>query len=332
VNINLLIDALVRQTTVLVAQLATAAGTRATLAHTANQVFTDLVRELKEQGLGNKVIADMFGLSLRTYHNKVARLAESSTDRGRSLWEAVLAHIEAEGPISRAAVLLRFSSDDVATVKGVLVDLVESGVVYRTGKGHAVTYRAAHPDEFAARGDHGPERVAHLVWVAVFRHGPLTRAELAAVIPADGGTLEEALRHLLEDGRVAVTEAGGEPCFSCDRCVIPLGDALGWEAAVFDHYQAMVTSICAKLRTGRTAASPDDWIGGSTFHFEVWPGHPLFDEVVGSLRAARAHASELRRRVDAHNDAHPPDERTALRVTTYVGQTVVGGEAEELHG
>ena len=66
-NVNLLIDALVRQTTVLIAQLATAAGARAQLAHTANQVFMDLVRELKEQGLGNKVIADMFGLSPVSY-------------------------------------------------------------------------------------------------------------------------------------------------------------------------------------------------------------------------------------------------------------------------
>ena len=40
--------------------LATAAGSRAPLAHTANQVFMDLVSELKDQGLGNKVIADMF--------------------------------------------------------------------------------------------------------------------------------------------------------------------------------------------------------------------------------------------------------------------------------
>jgi hypothetical protein len=44
VNVNLLIDAIVRQTTVLIAQLATAAGVRAPLAHTANQVFVDLVR------------------------------------------------------------------------------------------------------------------------------------------------------------------------------------------------------------------------------------------------------------------------------------------------
>ncbi len=60
-NPDLLIDSIVRQTTVLIAQLATATGGRAPLAHTANQVFTDLIRELKEQGVGNKVIADMFG-------------------------------------------------------------------------------------------------------------------------------------------------------------------------------------------------------------------------------------------------------------------------------
>ena len=76
-NVNLLIDNIVRQTTVLVAQLATAAGGRAPLAHVAGQVFVELVRELKAQGLGNKVIADMFGLTLRTYHDRVRRASFS---------------------------------------------------------------------------------------------------------------------------------------------------------------------------------------------------------------------------------------------------------------
>jgi hypothetical protein len=93
-DVTVLIDAVVRQTTVLIAQLATAAGGRAPLAHTANQVFVDLVRELKEQGLGNKVIADMFGLALRTYHGKVRRLSESTTVRGKSLWEATLEFVQ----------------------------------------------------------------------------------------------------------------------------------------------------------------------------------------------------------------------------------------------
>jgi len=50
VNIQILIDSIVRQTTILIAQLATAGGARAPLAHIANQVFLDLVRELDEQG------------------------------------------------------------------------------------------------------------------------------------------------------------------------------------------------------------------------------------------------------------------------------------------
>src|SRR5512139_841912 len=106
-NLDVLIDSIVRQTTVLIAQLATAAGGRAPLAHTANQVFTELVRELKDQGLGNRVIADMFGLTLRTYHNRVRRLAESSTFQGRSLWEAVLSFVQEKGPVRRVDVLRR---------------------------------------------------------------------------------------------------------------------------------------------------------------------------------------------------------------------------------
>ena len=55
---TLLIDAIVRQTTVLIASLATAAGNRPSLAHVANEVLGHLVTELKAQGVGNKVIAE----------------------------------------------------------------------------------------------------------------------------------------------------------------------------------------------------------------------------------------------------------------------------------
>ena len=47
----------------------------------------------------------MFGMALRTYHNQVSRLSESGTFRGRSLWEALLAHIKDNGPLVRADVL-----------------------------------------------------------------------------------------------------------------------------------------------------------------------------------------------------------------------------------
>ena len=80
-DVGTLIDAVARQTTVLIAHLATAGGGRPQLAHTANRLFLDLVDALKEQGLTSKVIADMFGLALRTYHAKIQRLSESRTIR-----------------------------------------------------------------------------------------------------------------------------------------------------------------------------------------------------------------------------------------------------------
>src|SRR5436190_5587727 len=159
-NVNLLIDAIVRQTTVLIAQLATAGGARAPLAHTANQVFSDLVGELKEQGLGNKVIADMFGLSLRTYHNKIARLSESSTDRGRSLWEALLGYVQERGTVTRGEVLRRFRNDEDELVRGVLNDLVTSGMLFQTGRGDLTSYRAAQPSDASREIDDSADRIA----------------------------------------------------------------------------------------------------------------------------------------------------------------------------
>src|SRR6185436_6436566 len=111
-NVQLLIDSVVRQTTILIAQLATAGGARAPLAHVANQVFLELARELDEQGVSRKVGADMFGLALRTYQRKIQRLAESNTDRGRSLWEAVFTYLDEQKIATRQNVFARFHRDD----------------------------------------------------------------------------------------------------------------------------------------------------------------------------------------------------------------------------
>lgn len=77
-NVQLLIDEIVRQTTVLIAQLSTAAGLRAPLSHLADQVFVELARELDAQGVRRKVVADMFGMALRSYQMKLRRLRTTS--------------------------------------------------------------------------------------------------------------------------------------------------------------------------------------------------------------------------------------------------------------
>src|SRR5512138_289125 len=118
---------------VFTAQLATAGGVRAPLASLANRVFLDLTNELRNQGLRHSVIADMFGITLRTYHRRVRELEQSRSVEGSTVWEAVLGFIREHEPVNAARIYQRFSLDDPDVVSGVLTDLVGSGLVYGTG-------------------------------------------------------------------------------------------------------------------------------------------------------------------------------------------------------
>jgi hypothetical protein len=322
-NVNALIDAIVRQTTILIAQLATLDGGRAQLAHTANQVFLDLSAALREQGVGSKVIADMFGLALRTYQERVRRLSESQTLRGRSLWEAVLEHVEQRGPLTRAEVLRRFCNDDLAAVRSVLRDLVHNGLLYRTGRGVQTRYRAASPEELRHPHQRSSEALNNMVWIAVQRAGGASVEELQQTLSIDGAALAAALRELCERALIRELPSARGPRYESHGCVLAYGDPHGWEAAVFDHFQALVIALCAKLSQGQTRSSRDDTVGGSTFGFDIWPGHPEYDNVLGFLARLRAQGSELRQRVAAHNAQQPIPADQLQRVVTYVGQAVI---------
>src|SRR5689334_7737503 len=202
-NGSLLIDAIVRQTVVLIATLATGAGQRASLSHVADQVFTDLVAALKEQGLGNKLIADMFGMALRTYHSRVAQLSESRTDQGRALWEAVHGHIQQHGPLLRSAVLARFGRDDSSVVRAVLRDLVDSGLVYRSGRGDGTSFRARELDAASALRDDDHALLARMLLVAIHRNGPIEARALGELLRIDDApALHAALAQLCAQGLV----------------------------------------------------------------------------------------------------------------------------------
>jgi len=329
-NIQVLIDSIVRQTTILIAQLATSAGARAPLAHVANQVFLELVSELKAQGLGNKVIADMFGLALRTYHARLRRLSESKTYQGQSLWEAVLEYVQSKGTLQRAEVLRRFHYDDEASVRGVLKDLVDSGMLFRAGRDQATSYRAANLEDLAQNSAEATlEGLANLVWVAVHRHGPATPAELARVVATGEEELAVALAWLVEAGRVEVVQGEGAARYRCQSCVIPVGAPVGWEAAVYDHFQALVTAVVSKVRSGRLSSRLEDAVGGTTYHYDVWPSHPHREEVLGFLRDVRAKGVALRQKVEAYNAQVGMPREEPERVIFYAGQTVLGLWDEE---
>lgn len=319
-TIELLIHSLVRQTTVLIAQLATSGGTRAPLAQVANQVFLDLVRELERQGVSRKVSADMFGLGLRTYQRKIQRLTESATERGQTLWVAVLEHVESHGPVGRAELLSHFASDDETLVRGVLHDLCESGLVSAQGLGASVTYCIVSEDELArlrqARQDEGFDE---LLWALIYREGPLSAALLAEQYPDTSG-IDAALGRLVDAGRIEYSPE--TTLYRARTLVLPLGAEVGWEAAVFDHFKALVNTITGRLREQRAAASLADRTGGSTYTLEVWPSHPLEQEVHDTLSSLRSQLGELRGRVEEHNAKHMrPDDYS--KVLLYVGQCVI---------
>ncbi len=322
-NVNALIDAIVRQTTILIAQLATTGGGRTQLAHTANQVFLDLARALRDQGLASKVVADMFGLALRTYQEKVRRLSESQTMRGQSVWSAVLAYVESAGPTLRADLLRHFNSDDEASVRGVLRDLVHSGLVYRTGRGDSVMYRAATPEELQAGARSGENDLSALVLVTVQRLAPVGVDALVQALSAEPQRVAEALEHLMCRGMLRAITTRDGTLYESHGCLLPYHDSKGWEAALFDHFQAMVTAVTLKLEQGRTEARPDDRVGGSTFGFEVWAGHPHFDEATRFLRRVRDQGSDLRRRIAEYNAEHDAQPDQKVKVITYVGQAVL---------
>jgi predicted MarR family transcription regulator len=324
VNTTLLIEALVQQTTVLIATLATAAGERTPLSRVADQVFSNLVAELKAQGIGSKVIADMFGMALRTYHYRMARVAESATERGRSVWEAVLAHVQASDFVLRADVLQRFQRDDPEVVRSVLRDLVDARLLFRTGRGDQTGYRATSDEPEPSDHDGA---VRQLLLVALHRHGSLSRDDLARHVPVAERVLDALLDRLVRDDQVRTHEVQGEIRYECDSVLVHYGDAEGWQAALFDHYQAMVIAMCTKLQRGRTHATAGDHIGGSTYHFDIWAGHPLEHEVLGLLSELRARSLELCERVQATNARLPREPHGASRrVSAYVGQTVIEDE------
>src|SRR3954465_12979921 len=211
-NLQLLIDSIIRQTTVLIAQLATAQGVRAPLANLANQVFLDLANELNQQGVSRKVCADMFGMALRTYRRKIQRLSESSTERGRSLWEAVPSYVDDAGIATRADVLRRFHRDDEELVRGMLHDLCESSLVFRTGTGAGTAYRVARQEELGLLGEKDEGNgTDELVWALIYREGPLGRETLVKLTRAK--ELDPVLARLVAAGRVQ-QQPGAEPSYT----------------------------------------------------------------------------------------------------------------------
>jgi hypothetical protein len=265
----------------------------------------------------------MFGMALRTYHRRVRSVAESETDAGRTVWDAVLDYIREKQPVTVSQVKDRFRHDEASVVTGALSDLVGSGFVYRSGRGDGAVFRIAEAQDFEHADEAGRrEANEYVVWLAVYRHGPLSRSALLESTRLSEENLDAALATLAADGRVEVSRgADGTNSYRSARFDVPVGASQGWEAAVLDHFQAMVSAISVKLRAGRARAGSRDETGGATYTLEVWPGHPHEAEARGLLAEMRRRVDALRERVDNHNARAQKPARVDA-VVFYAGQYV----------
>jgi hypothetical protein len=313
---QLLIHTVVQETVVFLAQLATSGGVRTPLAQVADQVFAGLAQELRAQGITQNVIADMFGMALRTYHRRVQSAQQSQSVEGKTVWGAVLEYVQKEQPVSDPKIRDRFRHDDAEIVAGVLRDLTSSGLLYRAGRGEVAVYRSALSD-FDTAGD--ATATDKLVWLLAYRTGPATSEQLARRAGVMPQVCDEALGRLMALGRVVSDTSEAEARFVSHNFEAMAGETSSWEVAVLDHFKAVLTAIRYKLRReGKHLAR----VGGSTWSLDVWAGHPLESRALDSLLRIRQELSSLRSEIDGFNARQSRPLEQLTRVVVYAGQYV----------
>jgi hypothetical protein len=318
-HIQFLVDDIMRQTTVLIAQLATAAGLRAPLARIADQVFVDLANELESQGVRRKVAADMFGLALRGYQNKLRRIAENQEQTSETLWQALYAEL-AGGSHTRAELDVRFRRTDPKQLSATLLDMTQSGVAYSSGKGQETVYGlTSESDRTRIALTQNRDALKRMVLFLAASDSARTVTSLREQLRISSESLTELLTELQAEGRIGVHEEQ----LLAHPFEVPLGTEQGWETAICDHFRAVASTIAAKV--GNPRSSTNDLTGGGTLCFRVHREHPNAAEVYTLLNETRKRANALWAAVVQHNERHPPPDEVD-RVTFYFGQHVIANE------
>ena len=313
-HFQVLIDAIVRQTMVLVARLSTAEGTRSPLGHLANEVFSSLVTELERQGVSKKVVADMFGMALRrtgrsSAPERVGHLRGAPLERRAGL----SGHVRVRDP---ARVLARFSNDEESSVRGILNDLVENGFVMAWSR-RRDSHRLATEESGPTSVRHSRERTSlgGPCVAVIYREAPpaMTAHQL---VPVSESALEEAVGLLLKDGASRVRPRAPAPTWQSRS--LPIGESAGWEAAVVDHHRAVLNALAAKVTSGTRVSAQKDEVGGTTLSFDIWPGHPREREARSLLATVRAVVIPLWDEINRHE--RPKNLTGDYQVHFYCGQ------------
>ena len=169
------------------------------------------------------------------------------------------------------------------------------------------------------------------MWVHIYRQGPVNLSQLATQLRQTEESLHAIIDRLLSEGKLNSTQLADDEglesvYYQAQTCLVPIGDKQGWEAAVYDHFQAMAKAVANKLNQYGAGSNYKDHIGGATLSFDLYPGHPQETEVLSLLNRYRQEINVLWDKVVASNkilrDQQQSPSSAPFKVTFYMGQNV----------
>lgn len=329
-NFSNLVERIVPLVAELFATLSSRDPLRMHFADIAGKTLLDIVQTLRSDGISQEAIAASLEMTITGFRAKMKKLTqeyeepgeEPGAGRPRTLLERVHAHVYEHGGDSCGArfqdIAAAFSGIKPDSLGGVLHFLVQSRVLSVTGRGTTREYFAV-PQQRADAAT-----LADAV-VTLYRDGPLTAEELAHRLEVTLPMAREFVERLDAKGQLeTIDQPTGDRAYRATTYHVPVSSTEGYEAALWDHLQAVLRSINKKIRLGRYNATLHDVNGGTTFSFDVAAQSPLYDELSGFLKRMRVEMEDFRDRALA--EAPAPSEE-AKRITLYTGQMVEDYEA-----
>lgn len=291
----------------------------------AQKTVLDIVEGLRTEGLTNHEIAAALDLSMAGFYRKLKDLREtySADDAGArrrmTLWEQLYELVlersggDARQPVRYVTIEQAFPALTAERLGTILRYLVRYGHLSVTGHGATREYRLVEREPAG-------EATYHDAVVTLYRDGPLSLTDLATRLDTPEATCRAYIERLGSAGKLETLQTADEPAlFRATGYHIEPEASEGYEAALYDHFQAVVRAICKKIRSKDHQARYADLQGGTTFSLDVEVDDPMYAEISGFLAETRV---KMERWLDYVTTNPPKTGQRAVTVTIYTGQSV----------
>lgn len=334
-TIENLIEALVRETGQLIADLMRLRYPMASIERLPEILRTTIVTELTSSGEPDAVVADVMGVTVRTVRQW--RKADAS-GRTRTLAQRTLDWLDVNGAAARPqleAAVCRQGSENSEAFTTLLHHLARHGLIQSAITRNGPIY--VRTDLLnQERWDDTAELACQIqaLLVDLGTTTPQGGTSIEAILdglgldPSDGGSRAAVLTAIghLESAMHVHREAqnDGEPRFTARTRVRPADAEHGLATSLFEHLKAVMRNVSGRVSEEARAVSPrPTHHRGVTFELAVPHGLSSHHQAaVDVIEAASARLSELRARLDGEaQDILSAGDVSGTLLTVYLGQT-----------